>query len=74
MHQRDNEKLIKSLKKLRDAGNTVLVVEHDKEMIQAADFIVDIGPKAGLHGGQIISEGTLKTILESDSLTALYLN
>ena len=74
LHQRDNEKLIKSLKKLRDAGNTVLVVEHDKEMIQAADFIVDIGPKAGLHGGQIISAGTLKTILESDSLTALYLN
>ena len=73
LHQRDNEKLIKSLKKLRDAGNTVLVVEHDKEMIQAADFIVDIGPKAGLHGGQIISAGTLKTILESDSLTALYL-
>lgn len=73
LHQRDNEKLINSLKKLRDAGNTVLVVEHDKEMIQAADFIVDIGPKAGLHGGQIISAGTLKTILESDSLTALYL-
>jgi excinuclease ABC subunit A len=73
LHQRDNAKLIKSLKKLRDAGNTVLVVEHDKEMIQAADFIVDIGPKAGLHGGQIISAGTLKTILESDSLTALYL-
>lgn len=73
LHQRDNEKLIKSLKKLRDAGNTVLVVEHDKEMIQEADFIVDIGPKAGLHGGQIISAGTLKTILESDSLTALYL-
>lgn len=74
LHQRDNAKLIQSLKNLRDAGNTVLVVEHDKEMIEAADFIVDIGPKAGLHGGQIISAGNLNTILKSDSLTALYLN
>ena len=74
LHQRDNSKLIQSLKKLRDTGNTVLVVEHDKEMIEEADFIVDIGPKAGVHGGQIVSQGNLQQILISDSLTAHYLN
>jgi excinuclease ABC subunit A len=74
LHQRDNTKLIQSLKKLRDTGNTVLVVEHDKEMIEEADFVVDIGPKAGIHGGQIVSQGNLKQILKSDSLTAQYLN
>lgn len=74
LHQRDNTKLIQSLKKLRDTGNTVLVVEHDKEMIEEADFVVDIGPKAGIHGGQIVSQGNLKQILNSDSLTAQYLN
>jgi excinuclease ABC subunit A len=74
LHQRDNTKLIHSLKKLRDTGNTVLVVEHDKEMIEEADFVVDIGPKAGIHGGQIVSHGNLKQILYSDSLTAQYLN
>jgi excinuclease ABC subunit A len=73
LHQRDNTKLIQSLKKLRDTGNTVLVVEHDKEMIEEADFVVDIGPKAGIHGGQIVSQGNLKQILQSDSLTAQYL-
>jgi excinuclease ABC subunit A len=73
LHQRDNAKLINSLKKLRDAGNTVLVVEHDKEMIQAADFIVDIGPKAGLHGGQIINAGDYNTITAGSSLTSNYL-
>lgn len=74
LHQRDNTKLIQSLKKLRDTGNTVLVVEHDKEMIEEADFVVDIGPKAGIHGGQIVSQGNLNQILNSDSLTAQYLN
>ncbi|MFY7668414.1 MAG: excinuclease ABC subunit UvrA, partial [Crocinitomicaceae bacterium] len=74
LHQRDNTKLIQSLKKLRDTGNTVLVVEHDKEMIEEADFVVDIGPKAGIHGGQIVSQGNINQILKSDSLTAQYLN
>jgi excinuclease ABC subunit A len=74
LHQRDNTKLIQSLKKLRDTGNTVLVVEHDKEMIEEADYILDIGPKAGIHGGQIVSKGNLNDILNSDSLTAQYLN
>jgi excinuclease ABC subunit A len=74
LHQRDNTKLIQSLKRLRDAGNSVLVVEHDKEMIEAADFIVDIGPGAGKLGGQIVSKGTYQEILQSGSLTAAYLN
>jgi excinuclease ABC subunit A len=74
LHQRDNTKLIQSLKKLRDTGNTVLVVEHDKEMIEEADFVVDIGPKAGVNGGQIVSQGNINQILRSDSLTAQYLN
>ena len=74
LHQRDNTKLIQSLKRLRDVGNSVLVVEHDKEMIEAADFIVDIGPGAGSFGGNIVSAGNLKAVLSSDSLTAQYLN
>lgn len=74
LHQRDNSKLIHSLKRLRDAGNTVLVVEHDKEMIEEADFIVDIGPKAGIHGGQIVSAGNLSEVIKTNSLTAQYLN
>jgi excinuclease ABC subunit A len=74
LHQRDNTKLIQSLKKLRDTGNTVLVVEHDKEIIEEADFVVDIGPKAGVNGGQIVSQGNINQILRSDSLTAQYLN
>ncbi len=74
LHQRDNSKLIHSLKRLRDAGNTVLVVEHDKEMIEEADYIVDIGPKAGIHGGQIVSAGGLKQVTQTNSLTAQYLN
>ncbi|MBI2258371.1 MAG: excinuclease ABC subunit UvrA [Flavobacteriia bacterium] len=73
LHQRDNSKLITSLKKLRDAGNTVLVVEHDKEMMESADFIVDIGPKAGVHGGEITFSGTLKEMLKQNTLTARYL-
>ena len=74
LHQRDNTKLIQSLKRLRDAGNSVLVVEHDKEMIEAADYVVDIGPAAGRHGGEIVSAGTYEEILKSNSLTAGYLN
>ncbi|MCE2685397.1 MAG: excinuclease ABC subunit UvrA [Cryomorphaceae bacterium] len=74
LHQRDNTKLIRSLTKLRDIGNTVLVVEHDKEMMEAADFIVDIGPGAGRHGGQIVFAGTYADMLQSDTVTAGYLN
>jgi excinuclease ABC subunit A len=74
LHQRDNTKLIKSLTKLRDIGNTVLVVEHDKEMMEAADFIVDIGPGAGRHGGQIVFAGTYAEMLQSATVTAGYLN
>ena len=74
LHQRDNTKLIKSLTKLRDIGNTVLVVEHDKEMMEAADFIVDIGPGAGRHGGEIVFAGTYAEMLEAKTVTAGYLN
>ena len=74
LHQRDNLKLIQSLQKLRDMGNTVLVVEHDEEMMRAADYIVDIGPGAGAKGGKIMAQGTLAEFLEQDSLTAEYLN
>ena len=74
LHQRDNERLIKSLENLRDIGNSVIVVEHDKEMIECADYVIDIGPKAGRFGGQIISEGTPKEMLLGDTITAQYLN
>ncbi|RLD44978.1 MAG: excinuclease ABC subunit UvrA [Bacteroidetes bacterium] len=74
LHQRDNKRLIKSLKNLRDLGNSVIVVEHDEEMIRSADFIVDMGPEAGRHGGEIVALGTPKEILKSNSLTAQYLN
>lgn len=74
LHQRDNERLINSLEKLRDIGNSVLVVEHDKDMMVAADYIFDIGPGAGRHGGQIVSSGGYKDILKTNSLTANYLN
>lgn len=74
LHQRDNERLINSLKKLRDGGNSIIVVEHDKEMMQEADFIVDIGPKAGIHGGQIVQACTIKEVLSGDSVTAKYLS
>ncbi len=74
LHQRDNEKLIASLEQLRDIGNSVIVVEHDKDMIERADYVVDIGPAAGKHGGQIVSEGTPKQILKHHTLTAQYLN
>lgn len=74
LHQRDNERLIFSLKQLRDIGNSVLVVEHDKEMIKSADYVIDIGPAAGRHGGEIVSEGTPTEIEKHQTLTAAYLN
>lgn len=74
LHQRDNKKLIDSLVKLRDVGNSVIVVEHDKEMIQNADYVLEIGPGAGLHGGEVVSKGTYKEILKHNTLTAAYLN
>ncbi len=74
LHQRDNEKLIHSLTQLRDTGNSVIVVEHDKDMMLEADYIIDIGPFAGKNGGEIISQGSPKELLNSDTLTASYLN
>jgi len=74
LHQRDNEKLINSLESLRDVGNSVIVVEHDKEMILRADHVIDIGPHAGKYGGEIISEGTPAEILKHNTVTAQYLN
>lgn len=75
LHQRDNERLLKTLRHLRDLGNTVIVVEHDEDAIKEADYVLDIGPGAGVHGGQIVAEGTLQDILESeDSLTGKYLS
>jgi excinuclease ABC subunit A len=75
LHQRDNDRLIGTLRHLRDIGNTVLVVEHDEDAIRTADFIVDMGPGAGVHGGEVIAQGTLKEILKNKkSLTAQYLN
>ena len=74
LHQRDNYRLIESLRKLRDIGNSVIVVEHDKEMIESADCIIDIGPEAGKHGGEIISNTSSKELLSSNTLTADYLN
>ncbi|HKO58582.1 MAG TPA: excinuclease ABC subunit UvrA [Thermoanaerobaculia bacterium] len=74
LHQRDNRKLIESLLELRDLGNTVIVVEHDEETIEAADHIVDLGPRAGVHGGEVVGEGTLKEVQRYErSLTARYL-
>lgn len=74
LHQRDNEKLINSLESLRDIGNSVIVVEHDKDMIERADYVIDIGPRAGKHGGEIISEGTPAELMQHETLTAQYLN
>src|SRR3546814_286982 len=73
LHQRDNERLIDALKNLRDIGNTVLVVEHDKDMILAADHVIDMGPAAGLHGGEVVSEGDYRTLLKSATITTDYL-
>ena len=66
LHQRDNKKLITALKKLRDLGNTVIVVEHDIETMESSDHIIDIGPAAGLNGGQIVAEGEVKTIIKNE--------
>jgi excinuclease ABC subunit A len=74
LHQRDNERLIKSLESLRDIGNSVLVVEHDKDMIERADHVIDIGPKAGKYGGQIISQGTPKALLKENTITAQFMS
>ncbi|MES2811204.1 MAG: excinuclease ABC subunit UvrA [Bacteroidota bacterium] len=74
LHQRDNEKLIHSLEQLRDIGNSVIVVEHDKDMIERADYVIDIGPKAGKYGGQIISQGTPKALLKENTTTAQYMS
>lgn len=74
LHSRDNRKLINSLKELRDLGNTVIVVEHDEEMIRAADWIIDIGPKAGILGGEVVAQGTIDDILKLDTITSNYLN
>ena len=74
LHQRDNDRLINSLKKLRDTGNSIIVVEHDKDMMLASDYIVDLGPFAGRKGGEVVFEGTPKEMLKKDTLTSNYLN
>lgn len=74
LHQRDNERLIHSLKELRDMGNSVIVVEHDKDMMLAADYIIDIGPKAGRKGGEVVFQGTPQQMLQQHTITADYLN
>lgn len=74
LHQRDNERLINSLKELRDLGNTVIVVEHDEDMMRVADWIVDIGPKAGRKGGEVVFQGTPEEMLKTHTITAQYLN
>ena len=74
LHQRDNERLINSLKELRDIGNTVIVVEHDKDMMTSADYIIDIGPKAGRKGGEVVFQGTPNDMLKEDTITSKYLN
>jgi excinuclease ABC subunit A len=74
LHQRDNQRLIKALQNLRDIGNSILVVEHDKDIMMAADYLVDIGPKAGFHGGRIVAQGRPPALLKLDTLTSSYLN
>jgi excinuclease ABC subunit A len=74
LHPKDTERLIKVLENLRNLGNTVIVVEHDEDIMKQADMIIDIGPEAGTHGGQLVAQGTYEEILQSDSLTAKYLN
>jgi excinuclease ABC subunit A len=74
LHQRDNQKLITALKNLRDGGNSVIVVEHDKDIMLAADYLIDIGPAAGIHGGKIVSEGTPTEVVKQHTITANYLN
>jgi len=74
LHQRDNQRLITSLKELRDLGNTVIVVEHDEDMMRQSDYIVDIGPKAGRKGGEVVFQGTIDDMMKTDTITAQYLN
>ncbi len=74
LHQRDNNRLIHSLKQLRDLGNTVIVVEHDEDMMRNADYIVDIGPRAGRKGGEVVFQGTFEEMMKTDTITAQYLN
>jgi excinuclease ABC subunit A len=74
LHQRDNIRLINSLKELRDLGNSVIVVEHDKETILSADYVIDLGPGAGLHGGKVVAQGSADAIMNADTITAQYLN
>lgn len=74
LHQRDNHRLISALQNLRDIGNSVLVVEHDKDIMMSADYLVDIGPQAGLHGGRIVSQGSPDKVIQADTLTTSYLN
>ena len=74
LHQRDNLRLINSLKELRDMGNSVIVVEHDKDMMLAADYVIDMGPKAGRLGGEVVFAGTPKEMLYPDTMTSQYLN
>ncbi len=74
LHQRDNHKLIQALQSLRDIGNSLIVVEHDKDIMLAADYLIDIGPKAGIHGGKVVAEGLPKDIVKLDTITAGYLN
>jgi len=74
LHQRDNQRLIDALKKLRDTGNSIIVVEHDKDMMEAADHVIDIGPKAGIYGGRIVAQGTYAELMKGNSLTATHLN
>ena len=74
LHQRDNQRLILALQNLRDIGNSILVVEHDKDIMMAADYLVDIGPKAGFHGGRIVAQGNPASMLKLNTITADYLN
>ncbi len=74
LHQRDNERLIRSLKQLRDTGNSVVVVEHDKDMMLAADYVIDMGPHAGRHGGEVVFSGTPAQMLQTNTMTSAYLN
>jgi excinuclease ABC subunit A len=74
LHQRDNHRLIKALENLRDIGNSIIVVEHDKDIMLASDYLVDIGPKAGAHGGRIVAQGEPQSLLKLDTLTSSYLN
>lgn len=74
LHPKDTERLINVLLSLRDLGNTVIVVEHDEDIMKSADMIIDIGPEAGTFGGELVAQGTYEEILQSNSLTSLYLN